>query len=46
MDIGGTQHMTYRRDFFWNYQDCHLSSFFLAYDTTHIPQGKHSIKVF
>jgi len=41
MDSGATQHMTYK-----NYQDFHLSSFFLADDTTHILQGKCSVKVF
>jgi hypothetical protein len=40
MDIGATQHMLYRKYFFWTYQDCNLNSLFLADDTNHIPQGK------
>jgi hypothetical protein len=38
--------MTYHRDCFWNYQDVQLNPIYLADDTTHIPQGKGSIKVF
>jgi hypothetical protein len=38
--------MTYIRDHFWNYQDVQLNPIYLADDSTHIPQGKGSIKVF
>jgi hypothetical protein len=38
--------MTYRRDYSWNYQDVQLNPIYLADDTTHIPQGKGSMKVF
>ena len=37
--------MTYRRDLFWNFQECHLNSIFLADDTKHTPYGKGAIKV-
>lgn len=46
MDACATQHMTYRKEFFWSYQDCHLNSIILVDDTTHTPQGKGSVKVF
>ena len=46
LDTGATQHMTYRRDYFWNYKDVQLNPIYLADDTTHIPQGKGSVKVF
>ena len=42
LDIGDTQHMTYRRDYFWNYKDVQLKPIYLADDTTHIPV--HSIE--
>jgi hypothetical protein len=38
--------MTYRRDYFWNYQYVQLNPIYLVDDTTHIPQGKGSVKVF
>ena len=38
--------MTCRRDFFWNFQECHLNSIFLADDTKHTPYGKGAVKVF
>jgi hypothetical protein len=38
--------MTYRRDYFWNYKDVQLNPIYLADDTTHIPQGNGSVKVF
>jgi hypothetical protein len=37
--------MTYRRDYFWNYQYVQLNPIYLADDTTHIPQGKGLVKV-
>jgi hypothetical protein len=46
LDTWATQHMTYRKDYFWNYQDVQLNPIYLADDTTHIPQGKGSVKVF
>jgi hypothetical protein len=46
LDTGATQHMTYHRDYFWNYQDVQLITIYLDDDTTHIPQGKGSVKVF
>ena len=45
MDIGATQHMTHRKDFFWSYEDCHLNSIFLVDDSIHLPQGKGTMKV-
>jgi hypothetical protein len=38
--------MPYRRDYFWNYIDVQLNPIYLADDTTHITQGKGSVKVF
>ena len=38
--------MMCRRDFFWNFQECHLNSIFLADDTKHTPYGKGAVKVF
>ena len=38
--------MPYRRDYFWNYKYIQLNPIYLADDTTHIPQGKGSVKVF
>jgi hypothetical protein len=38
--------MIYRRDYFWNYKYVQLNLIYLADDTTHIPQGKGSMKVF
>jgi hypothetical protein len=46
LDTGATQHMTYRKDYFWNYQDVQLNPIYLDDDATHIPQGKVSLKVF
>jgi hypothetical protein len=46
LDTGATQHMIYRRDYFWNYKYVQLNLIYLADDTTHIPQGKGSMKVF
>ena len=46
LDTGANQHMTYRRDYFWNYKDVQLNPIYLADDTTHIPQGKGLVKVF
>eukprot|EP00253_Pinus_taeda_P028683 PITA_28683 len=46
LDSEATQHMTCRRDFFWNFQDCQLNSIFLADDTKHTPYGKGVVKVF
>jgi transposase InsO family protein len=38
--------MTYRRDYFWNYKYVQLKPIYLADDTTHIPQGRGSVKFF
>jgi hypothetical protein len=38
--------MTYPRDYFWNYQYVKLNHIYLVDDTTHITQGKGSVKVF
>jgi hypothetical protein len=38
--------MTYRKDYFWNYKDDQLKPIYLADDTTHIPQGRGSVKFF
>ena len=38
--------MTYRRDYFRNYKYVQLNPIYLDDDTTHIPQGKGSVKVF
>jgi hypothetical protein len=46
LDIGATQHMTFRRDLFWSFHECKLNSIFLADDTMHTPRGKGSVKVF
>jgi hypothetical protein len=46
LDTGATQHMTFRQDFFWNFQPCHLNSIFLADDTKHTPYGKGVVKVY
>jgi hypothetical protein len=46
LDTGATQHMTYRIDYFWNYKDVQLKPIYLADDTTHIPQGRGSVKFF
>eukprot|EP00253_Pinus_taeda_P033744 PITA_33744 len=46
LDSRATQHMTCQRDFFWNFQDCHLNSIFLADDTKHTPYAKGVVKVY
>jgi hypothetical protein len=46
LDTGANQHMTYHKDYFWNYQYVQLNPIYLANDTNHIPQGKGSVKVF
>jgi hypothetical protein len=46
LDTGATQHMTYHRDYFWNYKDVQLKPIYLVDDTTHIPQGRGSVKFF
>jgi hypothetical protein len=38
--------MPYHREYFWNYKDVQLNPIYLADDTTQIPQGKGSVKVF
>jgi hypothetical protein len=38
--------MTYHIDYFWNYKDVQPNPIYLDDDTTHIPQGKGSMKVF
>jgi transposase InsO family protein len=38
--------MTFRRDFFWNFQECHLYSISLADHTKHTPYGKGIVKVY
>ena len=37
--------MTFRRDFFWNFQDFQLNFIFLVDDTKHTPYGKGVVKV-
>jgi hypothetical protein len=46
LDTGATHHMTYHRDYFWNYKDVQLNPIYLSNDTTHIPRGKSSMKYF
>jgi hypothetical protein len=46
LDTGATQHMNYCRDYFWNYKYVQLNPIYLADDTTHIPQGRGSVKFF
>jgi hypothetical protein len=46
LDSGASQHMTFRRGFFWNFQECHLNSVFLADHTKHTPYGKGIVKVY
>jgi hypothetical protein len=38
--------MTFRCKFFWNFQECHLNSVFLADNTKHTPYGKGVVKVY
>jgi hypothetical protein len=38
--------VTYHRDYFWNYKYVQLNPIYLVDDTTHIPQGKGSVKFF
>jgi hypothetical protein len=38
--------MTFRRDFFWNFQECHLNSIFLVDNMKHTPYGKGVVKVY
>ena len=38
--------MTYRRDFFCNFQECHLNFVFLVDNTKHTPYGKGVLKVY
>jgi hypothetical protein len=38
--------MTFRRDFFWNFQECHLNSIFLEDNNKHNPYGKGVVKVY
>ena len=38
--------MTFRQDFFWNFQPCHLSSIFLSDDRKHTTYGKGVVKVY
>jgi hypothetical protein len=45
LDTGATQHMTFRRDFFWTFQECKLISIFLVDDTTQTPYGRGPVKV-
>jgi hypothetical protein len=40
IDIGATQHMCYRKYYFWTYQDMEPNIIYLADGTTHTPQGK------
>jgi hypothetical protein len=46
LDTWATQHMTYHKECFWNYKDVQLNTIYLIDDTTHITQGKGSVKVF
>ena len=46
LDLGASQHMTFRRDFFWNFQECHLNSVFLADNTKHTPYGRGVVKFY
>jgi hypothetical protein len=38
--------MTYRRDYFWNYQDVKINPIYSDNDTTHTPQVKGLVKLF
>jgi hypothetical protein len=38
--------MTFRRDFFWNFQDFHRNSVFLTDNAKHTPYGKGVVKVY
>jgi hypothetical protein len=46
LDSRASQHMTFRHDFFWNFQECHLNSIFLADNTKHTPYGRGVVKVY
>jgi hypothetical protein len=46
LDTGATQHMCYKKDYFWTYQDMELNPIYLADDTSHTPQGKGSVHFF
>jgi hypothetical protein len=46
LDSGASQRMTFRCDFFWNFQEFHLNYVFLAYNTNHTPYGKGVVKVY
>jgi hypothetical protein len=46
LELGASQHMTFRRDFFWIFQECHLNYVFLADNTKHNPYGKGVVKVY
>ena len=37
LDTKATQHMTFRKNFFWSFNECKLNSVFLADDTVHTP---------
>jgi hypothetical protein len=38
--------MSFRREFFWNFQECHLNSVFLIDNTKHTPYQKGLVKVY
>ena len=46
LDSGESQHMTFRRDFFWDFKECHLNPVFLADHTQHIPYVKGFVKFY
>jgi hypothetical protein len=46
LDSGASQHMTFRGDFFWDFQECHLNYVFLADNTKHTPYGRGVVKVY
>jgi hypothetical protein len=46
LDSGASQHLTFRCDLFWNFQECHLNSVFLADNTKHTPYGKGVVKIY
>ena len=46
LDIGETQHMNFRKYFFWSFNERTLNSFFLVDDTVHTPQGKGCVEVY
>ena len=46
LDTRETQHMTFRKYFFWSFNDCKINLVFLVDDIVHTPQGKGCVKFY